>query len=169
MRRAPLFLASLSMLLTAQVAAAQDRPWIAEFSVGWAGLVDDSTKNYVLVGGSLRRYVTPRFSIGPEFVVMNNSNLITDLLMMLTGNAVYDFYPASGPEARRVTPFVVGGVGIFRGRDQVRNGPFWFSDPSFTAGGGVRARISDAFSAGGEYRIGWEPHQRLSGFVALAW
>jgi hypothetical protein len=58
---------------------------------------------------------------------------------------------------------------MFWSRDQVRGGPFWSSDPSFTAGGGVRVRVSDSLSAAAEYRIGWELHQRVSATAGLHW
>jgi hypothetical protein len=146
-------------------AFAQDRPWAAEVHVGYAGFVDDSTKNYWLVGGGLFPYVTPRISVGPELVVMTNDDLVRDRNVLLTGNVVSDANPAGA----RVTPFLVAGAGLFWGRDQVANGPYWFSDPAFTAGGGVRARLSDAWSAAAEYRIGWELHQRVSGSVGVNW
>jgi hypothetical protein len=149
------------------VANAQDPLWRAEVTIGWAGFVDDSTQDYLVFGGSVRRSITPRLSIGPEIVVMRNPDLARDLNYMVTGNFVYDVLPSSA--TRRVTPFIVGGVGIFRGRDQVRNGPFWFSEGAFTAGGGARIEVSDAMSALGEYRIGWELHQRLTGSVAVHW
>jgi hypothetical protein len=145
-------------------ARAQDRGWIADVSIGWAGFVDDATKNYLLLGGSVRRFVSPRISIGPELVVMSNGDEVRDLNVLLTGNVVFDVSPAS-----RVSPFAVGGGGIFWGRDQVNNGPYWSSDPAFTAGGGLRATVSDSIVAAIEYRIGWELHQRLSGSIGARW
>ena len=56
---------------------------------------------------------------------------------MATGNVTFDLFPGT----RRLTPFVVGGLGMLFSRDQVRNGPFWSSDPAFTAGGGMRISI----------------------------
>jgi len=150
-------------------AQAQERAWVAEVTIGWAGLVDDATKHYLLAGGSVRRQITPRISIGPEFVIMTNADAVRDRNLMLTGNVVFDAYPKTAGEARRVTPFLVGGVGMFWGRDQVANGPFWFSDPAFTAGGGVRARINERVSASAEYRIGWELHQRVSASAGFHW
>ena len=150
-------------------APAQDRGWVAEVTIGWAGFVDDATQNYLLAGGSVRRQLTPRVSIGPEFVVMSKSDAVRDRNLMLTGNVVFDAYPVTGPGSRRVTPFVVGGAGMFWGRDQVRNGPFWFSDPAFTAGGGIRARVNQRVSAAAEYRIGWELHQRVSASAGFHW
>jgi len=47
----------LALFLPVAVAA-QDRGWVAEVSVGWAGLVDDATKNYLWVGGTVRRHLS---------------------------------------------------------------------------------------------------------------
>ena len=156
----------LLLLLSPIHGGAQDRAWVSEGTAGYAGFVDDATKNYWVVAGSVRRYLTPRLSVGPEIVVMGNSNLLTDRLAMATGNVVFDLSPGTG---RRLTPFVVGGLGMFFSRDQVRNGPFWSNDPAFTAGGGVRARLGDGASIGAEYRLGWEPHHRLTATAGLAW
>jgi hypothetical protein len=144
--------------------SAQDRGWVAEVSVGWAGLVDDATKNYRLAGGTVRRHLSPRISIGPEFVIMSNSDTLRDCNVMLTGNVVFD--PA--PDAR-VSAFAIGGVGMFWGREQFRDGPYWSNDPAFTAGGGLRANVIESVALGGEYRIGWELHQRVSGFASVRW
>ena len=112
----------------------------------------------------MRRYLTPRLSVGPEVVVMGNSGLSSDRLAMATGNVVFDVYPRT---VRRMTPFVVGGVGMFFRRDQVRNGPFWSNDPAFTAGGGVRVQAGERVSVAAEYRLGWELHQRLTATVGV--
>ena len=157
---------ALSLLLP-RVAAPQVRNWVVEGTIGWAGLVDDSTKNYVVIGGAVRRHLSPRVSVGPELVLMRNPDLSTDRLVMLTGNLVFDFLPLRAMTPPRVTPFVVAGAGMFSSRDLVRNGPFWSSDPAFTVGGGARGRLADAVSIAAEYRFGWELHQRLSGLVAL--
>jgi hypothetical protein len=152
------------VLLLPVAVSAQDRGWVAEGSAGWAGLVDDATKNYLLVGGTVRRHVSPWVSVGPEFVIMSNSDLLRDRIVMLTGNVVFD----AAPDAR-VSAFAIGGVGMFWGREQLRSGPYWSSDPAFTAGGGLRANVTESVAVGGEYRIGWELHQRVSGFASVRW
>lgn len=152
------------VVLMAVAVSAQDRGWVAEVSGGWAGLVDDATKNYLLVGGTVRRHVSPRVSVGPEFVIMSNSDLVGDRNVMLTGNVVLD----AAPDAR-VSAFAIGGVGMFWGREQLRDGPYWSSDPAFTAGGGLRVHVTESVTLGGEYRIGWELHQRVSGFALVRW
>ena len=148
-------------------ASAQELPWVVDGSIGYAGFVDDSTKNFFVFGGALRKQVTPRISIGPELIFMDGGDSFTDRVVMLTGNVVFDFYPTRGAGARTITPFLVGGVGGFWLRDQVGTGPFWSSDPAFTAGGGIRARLSERLSAVGEYRLGWELHHRLTGSVSF--
>lgn len=164
-------LATVIGLLGAASTEAQELPWVVDGTIGYAGFVDDSTKNFFVFGGAVRKHVTPRISIGPEFVVMEGADSLTDRVVMLTGNVVFDIYPMHGPmhdkDARTVTPFLVGGVGGFWSRDQVGTGPFWASDPAFTAGGGVRARVAERVSVSGEYRIGWELHQRLTGSVTF--
>jgi hypothetical protein len=156
---------AFGVVLLVQVAvSAQDRGWVAEVSVGWAGLVDDATKNYLLVGGTVRRHASPRVSIGPEFVIMSNSDSLRDRNVMLTGNVVFD----AAPDAR-ISAFAIGGVGMFWGREQFRDGPYWSNDPAFTAGGGLRANVTESVAVGGEYRIGWELHQRVSGFASVRW
>jgi hypothetical protein len=145
-------------------AGAQDRGWVADVSIGLAGFIDDTTKTYVLFGGSVRRALTPRVSIGPELVVMSNANEVRDRNVLLTGNLVFDARPD-----RMLSPFLVVGGGMFWGRDQVANGPFWSSEPAFTAGGGVRANLSEAVVAAVEYRLGWELHHRFSGSFGIRW
>lgn len=153
-----------AVLLLPVAVSAQGRGWAAEASVGWAGLVDDATKNYLLLGGALRRHVSPRVSIGPEFVIMSNSDSLRDRNVMLTGNVVFD----AAPDAR-ISAFAIGGLGMFWGREQLRDGPYWSSDPAFTAGGGLRVNVTESVTLGGEYRIGWELHQRASAFAGVRW
>jgi len=163
MRRQTLLAFTLVLVLPVLVSA-QDRGWVADVSAGWAGLVDDATKNYLSVGGTVRRHLSPRISIGPEFVIMSNSDALRDRNIMLTGNLVFDAAPGA-----RVSAFAIGGVGMFWGREQFAGGPYWSSDPAFTAGGGFRAKMTESVALGAEYRIGWELHQRVAGLVSVRW
>jgi hypothetical protein len=144
--------------------SAQDRGWAVELSIGWAGLMDDATENFPLVGSTVRRHVSPRVSIGPELVIMSSSGSLRDRIVMLTGNVVFDAAPD-----RRISAFAIGGVGMFWAREQLRDGPYWSNDPAFTAGGGLRANVTESVTVGAEYRIGWELHQRVSGFAGIRW
>lgn len=162
----------LSLLCTLLVvspaaAAAQHLPLAVDATAGYAGLVDDVTKRYVVAGGAVRKYLTPRLSIGPEVVVMQGGDVVGDRIVMVTGNVVYDFRPFYAADPARVTPFVTGGLGGFWIRDDLPAGTFWAWDPAFTAGAGVRGRVHDRVSVAGEYRIGWELHQRITGSVTF--
>jgi len=157
------------LLLSPSFARAQEGAWAAEVSIGYAGFVDDATKNNFLVAGGVRRHVASRVSIGPEMVLMSNPGESRDRNVLLTGNVVVDAYPTSQADMHSVTPFFVGGLGMFWGRDQVRGGPFWGRDPAFTVGGGVRARVGESMSVAAEYRLGWELHHRLSATAGFHW
>jgi hypothetical protein len=52
--------------------------------------------------GAVRRYLSSRISIGPEFVLMSSSG--QDRNMMLTGNVVFD---AVSTNSQDFTPFIV--------------------------------------------------------------
>jgi len=146
----------------------QEHRWAADAALGYAGFVDDATKGYALVGGAIRRYVSAWVSVGPELVVMWNAGLLRDRALMLTGNVVVDLAADDSAEMP-VIPFIIGGVGTFWRSDVVRGGPYWSSDPAFTAGGGIRIRMTRRIAAVAEYRIGWELHQRLSGALSARW
>ena len=161
MTRRILALACVFSLWSA-VAGAQQPPGTgavaAELTGGHAGFVDDATIHHGVIGGALRWYVSPRISVGPELAYMRGPDDDRDL--MLTGNVTFDLRaPAPG---RVVTPFLVAGAGLFRHSDRIGPVPFSSSEGAFTAGGGVRARVSDRWFVGGEARFGWELHTRLS-------
>ena len=137
---------------------------VLDGTVGYTGLVDDATDHFLAMGGAVRAYLTPQVSVGPEFIYMTGSNSIRDRAVMLTGNVTFDVFPVN---TRRITPFIVGGLGMFWSRESFPSGPFWSSDPAFTVGGGVRGGVTDRISVAAEYRLGWELHHRLSGSVTI--
>ena len=132
---------------------------------GYAGFVDDATIDHAVIGGSARIYLSPRISVGPEIVYMRGPADDRDLFF--TGNLTFDIL--SPRPDRRVAPFLVGGGGFFRGSYSIGPQPFSYLEGAFTAGGGLRAPISDRWYALGEYRIGWELHQRVTGGVGVTW
>ena len=150
---------------TARAEAQPHTPWVADVTVGYAGFVDNVTKHTFVVGGAVRKYLTSRLSVGPELVVLKGHDVTRERATLLTGNVTFD--ARRGSDARQVTPFVVAGFGWYWTRDRFPTGPFTSSDPAFTAGLGVRARVGERISAVGEYRIGWELHQRLTGSVTF--
>jgi hypothetical protein len=156
---------ALLTLPMATIAAAQEPPGpAAEFTAGWVGFADDGVVSEGLVGGAVRWYLLPRVSAGPELVYIQgqrHSHLIA------TGNVTFDVFGPIDRRPRRVTPFLVAGVGVFQTRESFFQGTFTSSEGAFTAGGGLRALVSDRVSAGVDARIGWELHLRINGLIGV--
>ena len=146
-------------------AIAQDRPGpAAEFSAGWVGFADDGVVSEGMVGGTVRWYVSPRVSVGPEALFMAGSN---HSHFVLTGNVTFDLLSPMNGQPPAITPFVVVGGGLFQTRETFRQEPFTSTEGAFTAGGGVRARAGDRVTFGVDTRLGWELHLRVNGFVGV--
>jgi hypothetical protein len=158
-------IAALVCILLPTAAFAQEAPRIAlELTPGWIGFADDGVVNEGLFAGSVRFYVTPRISVGPELSFISGHN---HSHLVLTGNVTFDFLGPRGGKAPVVTPFVVAGGGLFRTRDNFSNEPYTSNEGAFTAGGGVKAHFGDGFIVGGEARIGWELHLRVNANVGV--
>jgi hypothetical protein len=162
-------LLGLSLLLADGNALAQSndiRPAPAvEFLAGYAGFVDDATIDHAIVGAAGRVYLTPRVAIGPEVVYMRGPGSDRDLF--LTGNLTFDVLPPRAGRSRRATPFLVAGGGFFQHRDRFGAFDFTSYEGAFTAGGGVRAWLSDRVYALADVRFGWELHARVNGGIGI--
>lgn len=132
--------------------------------MGYAGLIDDETIDYLARHASVRRHLTPRITLGPEITVMTGGSETRDLNLLLTATVACDL-----TRGRTVTPFLAAGGGLFRGREQLAGGPYWSSDPAFTAGGGIRGRVTEALSWTAQDRFGWELHHRASAGLSARW
>jgi hypothetical protein len=147
-------------------AMAQERPRPAiELSGGWVGFADDGIVSEVFVGSAARWYVLPRIGIGPEVVYMRGDN---HNHVVITGNLTWDLLPDVNQKSRGVIPFLVVGGGIFQTRQSFPGNTFTSREGAFTAGGGLRAHLSDRVSAGVDVRVGWELHVRAGGVMAIA-
>jgi opacity protein-like surface antigen len=136
---------------------------VAEIVAGHAAFADDATIHHAALGGSLRWYLSPRVSVGPEFVYLRGPG--TDRDFVATGNVVFDVLtPRAG---RRWTPFVVAGAGLFHHTERFGAQSFSSSEGAFTSGVGVRAALGDRWFVGGEWRVGWELHSRVNGIVGV--
>ena len=135
-----------------------------ELQAGYAGFVDDATIDHAVLGGGVRFHLTRRLSVGPELVYMRGPGSDRDLF--ITGNVTYDF-AGSGGRPARVTPFVIAGAGMMRHRSRFGPSTFSSNEGAFTAGGGVRVRLSDRLLAGADARCGWELHCRITGSLGL--
>jgi hypothetical protein len=155
---------SIWILLTVLPAAARAqssdvRPVPAvEFTAGYAGFVDDQTIDHALFGAAARFHLLPRVSIGPELQYMIGPADDRDLVV--TGNITLDVLSP----AHRVTPFFVMGGGLFHHSDSFGSS----TEGAFTAGGGVRAWLSDRLYVASEFRLGWELHYRITGTIGVA-
>ena len=151
---------------TARSADAQQRGNIAvDGSAGWTFFADDGIVSEGTVGAGVRWYLTPRVSVGPEFIFIAGES---HSHRVLTGNLTFDLLaPRSG--RARVTPFIVIGGGVFNVSESFpfRDEQFSSSEGAFTAGGGIRVPINDRVSAGADARIGWEPHVRVMAFASV--
>lgn len=160
---------ALALTLMGGPALAQtsrDRPAPAvEFLAGYAGFADDATIDHGIVGAAARVYVTPRVSIGPEFVYMRGPGSDRDLF--LTGNLTFDILRPQASRPARVTPFLVAGGGFMEHSDRFGSSDFSSYEGAFTAGGGVRGWITPRVYAFGEMRVGWELHIRVNGGIGI--
>lgn len=149
----------------AGAAAAQNVPApAAELSIGWVGFADDGIVSETMVGGTVRFYLTPRVSVGPEVVYIKGSG---HSHLMVTGNVTYDVLEPVRGRPRLVTPYLVAGGGVFQTRDEFRGETFKSNEGAFTAGGGLRAVAEDRLIVGVEARVGWELHLRVNGFLGV--
>jgi hypothetical protein len=121
-------------------------------SVGYAGFEDED--NHVHLGGSVRYYITPRFSIEPEFQYLRSSARHSDILLVPNWN--WDFR-ATG----RVIPYVTGGLGWMRSSFGQFRPTFHSSEGFFQVGAGVKIRANDRWFLAPEFRLGTELHARV--------
>jgi hypothetical protein len=158
---------ALALFVAAAPAAAQTIPPRAAADIigGYAGFVDDATIDHAVIGGSVRLYLSPRISLGPELVYMRGPAGDRDLF--LTGNLTVDLLaPRPG---RRLVPFLTAGGGLMRHTERVGTGPYTSGEGAVTGGGGARVWLSDRMYLLGEVRLGWEPHYRADGGFGFAW
>jgi hypothetical protein len=136
--------------------------------VGYTGFVDESLVDHMAFAATIRYQVTRRLSIGPEIVYMVGPGHDRDLF--LTGNAIFDFLVRPpGARAPSVNPYLVAGGGMMHHRDRFGDRGFSSFEGAWTAGAGARVWLTDRLYALGEYRVGWEPHMRVTGGIGVLW
>ena len=151
-------------LLTSTPAIAQVQRGAAEAFAGYAGFVDDVFIDHFTVGGNTRIYLSPRIGIGPEVVYMRGPG--ADDILYFTGNVTFDLLAR---QEGRIDPFLVIGGGFFRGTTHVGTQRFTNVEGAVTGGGGARINLTDRLYAVGEFRLGWEPHYRVTGGIGATW
>lgn len=163
--RALRWLVAAGILLVAVEAQAQETgpPITLEGTVGWAGFVDDSTIEHTVYGGAVRVGVTPRISLGPEFMYMVGPGSDRDTFLL--GTIWFDLLTPR-PD-RYVLPYVVAAGGYMHHSNGFAGQSFSGSEGAFSGGAGVRVRFNDRVYAGVDARLGWELHLRLAGHVGV--
>jgi hypothetical protein len=134
---------------------------------GYAGFIDEALVDHAVVSTTVRYHLTRRISLGPELVYMVGPGNDRDLF--LTGNLIFDFIGAAAPRPPAVRPYVVVGGGLMRHSNRFSERTVSAVEGAWTAGGGVRIRLTDRVYALGEFRLGWEPHVRTTGGVSVLW
>lgn len=125
---------------------------------GAAGFGDELDTPHVVAGGSVRLYLTRRFSVEPELLYMRNGGNDQDYLF--TPNVAFDVTDPTG----RVVPYVAGGGGVFHHRGRFFGNDFNTGQPrvfntssttwAATAGGGVKIFLSDRLFIAPDARLG---------------
>jgi hypothetical protein len=154
-------LAVVAALLVSAVPGYAQRQVDVKGSIGVASFVDELPDHHLLTGGSVRFYLTRRFSIEPEVLYLYRDSRHYDMIVM--PNVVYDF------GGSRVVPYVTGGVGLLRTTDSGFARPFTHNEAAVTGGGGVKLYLTDRWFVAPEARIGFEAHIRLSAGIGYTW
>ena len=123
---------------------------------GWTGFVDESSQDHLFVGASVRYYLTPKFSVEPEFQYLYNAEEDRDFVLL--ANVAYDF---RAPGAR-VVPYVIGGLGMLWHRSSGAFGTFSANHGFASSGFGTKVYVNDRWFVSPEFRIGWEAHVRFT-------
>ena len=162
-----LTMATILLLCCAGYAAAQTQ--LSEPKAEVRGTIGGATFGdneipHGLVGGSVRVYVSRRFSIEPEVFYLRHSENDQDLIVQ--PNLAVDLLPPNG----KFVPYAIAGVGVIRHRGTVSGFDFTTGAPrqfdtSFTswtasAGLGVKIFVTDKLFVAPEARIGREPTLR---------
>lgn len=135
---------------------------------GYAGMLDEALIGHSVVSATFRHHLTRKVSIGPEVVYMAGPG--NDRDVFVTANLMWDFLAgARPPRTGVVSPYLVIGGGISRYMNDIGGRSFSSAEGAVTAGGGARVWLSERVYAMGEYRVGWEPHVRVTGGIGLAW
>lgn len=133
-----------------------------EGHAGWAGFLDEDTLDHSVLGGAARWRLTPRLAVGPEVTWTRGPGTDRDVFVMgaLTADLV------APREGRAMTPYLVVAGGVMTHSSGYGNGT-WSRTGAATGGAGARIDVTRHFYLAPEFRVGWEPHARIT--VAGGW
>src|SRR5262245_1068212 len=108
---------------------------------------DDGAVYEATLGGSMRLYLSRRWSIEPEFL---HARKRSDRNSFLWGNLSFDFRQRD----RQIVPYFHAAPGLVRHTSEF--GPFSFSntEAAFGTGAGVRFKLSDRVFIAPQFRTG---------------
>ncbi|MEO7648893.1 MAG: outer membrane beta-barrel protein [Bryobacteraceae bacterium] len=140
----------LLFLLLAPAALAQRTE--GRFTLGTTSFYDDGTVNHLTAGGSLRLYLTRRWSIEPEFLYMymRNTGFSRERDYLLWGNISFDFRDRD----RRVVPSWFAAPGLVYHRTSFGQFTFSTTEGAFSTGAGVRIFLNDRWFVTPQVRVG---------------
>lgn len=131
-----------TLLLLPVLACAAHAEEVDGFLTGGLSLFLDGPTHGV-AGASMRFYATERVAVEPEYLYMRGSD--SDQDHVAVANVLYHFKDSDAP----VSPFVIGGIGVFNHRDR----SFSRTDAEALLGAGARINFTD--------RVFFEPRVRL--------
>ncbi len=135
-------------LLAVSCRAAQ--PVEGRFTAGLTTFADDSFVHNASVGGSLRTYISRRWSIEPEFLYSWHNGLVEDREYMFWANFSFDFVE----RGRRVAPYWFAAPGLHFHRSTLAPQTFSTTGAGLATGLGVRFYLSDRVFVAPQVRLG---------------
>jgi hypothetical protein len=143
-----LYTANILLILTLPLAAQRLEP---RLTVGRTTFVDDGLVHHLTVGGSLRAYLSRRWSFEPEFQYMRHDNFVRDRDYFLWGNFSFDILDRD----RRVVPYLFAAPGLIHHRSSFGPQTFSSTEPAVGAGAGARIFLSPRIFIGPQVRFGF--------------
>ena len=155
----------LAILLFAATAHAQEpgRENELRFMTGMTAWLDEIMDYSATMGGSYRRYVTPRVSVDAEVLYLIGAGTIRDLTVI--PHIAYDFRPG-----RPVRPYVIAGAGLRHHWERfpfAQFPEFSFNEAIVSGGFGVKVFVTPRVFLAPEVRIGFEPIFRATGLKSM--
>jgi hypothetical protein len=111
---------------------------------------DEGAVNHFTAGGSLRVYLSRRWSVEPEFLYMRHNNSVRDRDYLLWGNFSFDFRH----RPNRIVPYWFAAPGLIHHRTSFGQQTFSTNEAAFGTGGGVRVFLSDRVYVAPQVRVG---------------
>lgn len=157
--------AAMTVPAAAQSSGGDPSPFAVEVQGGWIGFADESVVNHGMIGAALPIAVGRRLSVGPEVVYAIGPGSRRELFV--TGNVWVTLATVSHEGGVSFSPFLVGAGGLMRHSNRFGTRDFSSTEPTASAGVGLRIAGSDRWYVAPEWRFGVELHMRVSVSVGV--